>query len=84
MRAEYVKGKVDCQLRTVREHPSTPELRIDCEAPLGVAECRLERADLKDTDRHIGTAWHNREADVLSGRALAQRPRDESFEAFNA
>jgi len=64
--------------------PRTPEPRIDCEAPFGVAECRLERADLKKTDRHIGTAWHNREADILSGNALAQRSRDESFKAFNA
>ena len=70
-------------LRAVHEHARAPELGREREPPLGRTEVGLERPHLKQADRRVGSARHDREAHVLAGGALPVRPRDEPLEPFH-
>src|SRR4029077_15159370 len=81
MAADRREREVEHQLRAVDEDDRAPELRRDREAPLGGAEIRLERSDLKQPDRDVRVLRHDSEAEVLSRLTLTPRPRDEPLEA---
>ena len=83
MCSDDVEREVDDQLRAVDEHPRSPERRTDGKPPLGRAEARLELAYLEDADGGVHAMRHDREADVVAGRALAMGPRDEPLEPFD-
>src|SRR5439155_27191578 len=78
--ADRVERELHDELRAVDENAGAPELRRDGKAPLRAAEVGFERTDLEQTDCDIGPARNDREADVLSGRALLVRPRDAPLE----
>src|SRR5262245_4370936 len=83
-RAKDIEREVDRERRAVEEQSPAPELLGEGEAPLGIAEVGLERADLEEADDFVGSTQRDTKGDVLTSRTLPVRPLDEALESLDA
>src|SRR5687767_12774633 len=81
--AYNVERKPQYCLRTLGKQARTPELRRECKTPFRGIEHRIELPDLEEADRCVISIGNNREAEITSGFALADRPLNEALEALD-